>query len=150
MLRRNRNGGLNATLRAVWAELLDLIDRWSEEWPLRRRGALGPRGERIAARYLRHCGYRILARNFRAAGAEIDLVAADNGALVFIEVKARSGEKAGLPQEAVDRRKQERIRRAAAIFASRNHARGRPCRFDVVAITGSGRTRKLELLKDAF
>ena len=66
---------------------------------------LGRRGEGIAARYLRRCGYRILERNFRAAGAEIDLVAADRETLVFVEVKARSSGALGTPAEAVDARK---------------------------------------------
>ena len=48
---------------------------------------LGRRGERAAEKYLRRSGYRIVARNFRAAGAEIDIVAMDGEALVFVEVE---------------------------------------------------------------
>ena len=111
---------------------------------------LGARGERIAARHLKRNGYRIVSRNFRAAGAEIDLVAMDGETLVFVEVKTRLGAGAGAPQEALDRRKQAHIRRAATIFADRNRAESRAIRFDVVAIAGAGYDRRIEILKDAF
>ena len=80
------------------------------------RFAVGQQGERLAERHLKRQGFRILARNFRAAGAEIDLVAMDGQTLVFIEVKRRIGVSAGTPGEAVDWRKQEQIRRAAGVF----------------------------------
>lgn len=115
-----------------------------------RGGRLGQRGERVAARYLRRRGYRIVTRNFRAAGAEIDLVALDGPTLVFIEVKTRLAASAGAPEEAVGRRKQERLRRAAQIYGARHRAEDRPMRFDVVAISGEGRRRRVELFKDAF
>jgi putative endonuclease len=114
------------------------------------RQALGRRGERDAERYLKRCGYRILERNFRAAGAEIDLVAAESDTLVFVEVKARRGIATGTPQEAVDERKQRHIRRAAEIYVARNRAHDYPIRFDVVAIRMDGGEAKFELLKDAF
>jgi len=114
------------------------------------RISLGARGEKIAARHLKRNGYRIVSRNFRAAGAEVDLVAMDGETLVFIEVKTRLGVSAGDPREAVDRRKQAHIRRAAAIFADRNRAQSRPIRFDVVAIAGAGPDRRVEIVKDAF
>jgi len=118
--------------------------------PWRKEIALGPRGEAIARRYLRRRGYLILARNFRAAGAEIDIVALDGETLVFVEVKAREGIEAGTPREAVDDNKQEQIRRAAASYVAMRHAQAVTNRFDVVAITGSGRNRTIELIKDAF
>ncbi|MGD0073304.1 MAG: YraN family protein [Candidatus Binataceae bacterium] len=111
---------------------------------------LGARGERIAERHLKRNGYRIVSRNFRAAGAEVDLVAMDGATLVFVEVKTRQGASAGAPQEAVDRRKQAHIRRAAAIYADRNRAASGAIRFDVVAIAGAGAERRVEILKDAF
>ena len=111
---------------------------------------LGQRGERAAERHLKRCGYRIVARNFRAAGAEIDLIAMEGETLVFVEVKTRSGDSAGAPVDAVDQRKQDRMRRAAEVFAARSRAGDRLMRFDVVAITSGSGDMKLELLKDAF
>ena len=90
---------------------------------------------------------RIVTRGYHTLWGEIDLVARDDAIVVFIEVKTR---RTGVPAEAVDTRKSERIRRAAAVYLRHNRAEARPARFDVVAITGTGRERHLELLKDAF
>ncbi len=137
-------------IRRSWVSLGDCVDRWYEELPHRRRVPLGKRGEEIAARHLRRRGYRVLERNFCAAGAEIDLIAIDHETYVFIEVKARSSTIFGVPAEAVDARKAQRIRRAAALYLRRNHAEERPVRFDIVAMVGAGRIGRVELLKDAF
>lgn len=122
--------------------------QWLEE--IGRPVSLGRRGERAAARYLRRRGYRIVTRNFRAAGAEIDLVAMQDGTLVFVEVKTRRTDAAGTAEEAVDERKEKQIRRAAEVFAARYRAEEYPMRFDVVAIRAAGRRLEIELLKDAF
>jgi putative endonuclease len=107
------------------------------EWldAVRGRLPLGRRGERAAEKYLRRSGYRIVARNFRAAGAEIDLVAMDGDTLVFVEVKTRQSFAAGAPEEAVDLRKQTRMRRAAQAFAARYRADDYDMRFDIVGST---------------
>src|SRR5216684_5346187 len=105
---------LSDWIRIPYVRVGEFFDRWYEELPWRTRIPLGRRGEAIARRHLRRRGYLILAHNYRAAGAEIDLVALDRDTLVFIEVKARDGIAAGTPQEAVEDHKQEQIRRAAA------------------------------------
>src|ERR1700722_1847848 len=117
---------------------------------LRAQLPLGRRGERAAEKYMRRSGYRIVARNFRAAGAEIDLVAMDGDVLVFVEVKTRRNLEAGAPEEAVDERKQKRMRRAAEIFATRYRADDITMRFDVVAVDASGKRLEIELLRNAF
>jgi putative endonuclease len=111
---------------------------------------LGRRGERAAEKHLRRNGYRIVARNFRAVGAEIDLVAMDGDTLVFVEVKTRRSLAAGAPEEAVDERKQQRLRRAAEVFATRYRAEDTAMRFDVVAVDASGKRLEIELLRNAF
>ena len=129
----------------------DLIARasaWIAE--LRAQIPLGRRGERAAEKYLRRSGYRIVKRNFRAAGAEIDLVAMDGETLVFVEVKTRRSLEAGAPEEAVDERKQKRMRRAAEIFAMRYRADDVTMRFDVIAVDASGERLEIELLRNAF
>ena len=117
---------------------------------LRAQIPLGRRGERAAEKYLWRNGYRIVARNFRAAGAEIDIVAMDGDTLVFVEVKARRSRDAGAPEEAVDERKQKQIRRAAEIFATRYRADDVTMRFDIIAIDASGERLEIELLRNAF
>ncbi len=114
------------------------------------RQRLGRRGERMAARYLRRHGYRIVARNYRAEGGEIDLVAMEGETLVFVEVKLRRSLVAGAPEEAVDERKQEHLQRAAASFAARMRAQRHPMRFDIVAISTAAGRPQIELFKDAF
>jgi putative endonuclease len=114
------------------------------------RFRFGRRGEQIAERHLRRLGYRIVARNYRAARAEIDIVAMDGETIVFVEVKRRTGTVAGTPEESVDLAKQEQIRRAAERFVAHYRAAERDARFDVVAIVEGGRSRRLQHLKDAF
>jgi len=129
----------------------DLVARAST-WigNLRSQLPLGRRGERAAEKYLRRKGYRIVARNFRAAGAEIDLVAMDGETLVFVEVKTRRSRIAGAPEEAVDERKQTRMRRAAEVFARHYRADEIEMRFDIAAVDASGKRLEIELLRNAF
>lgn len=126
--------------------------RAASEWldALRGRLPLGRVGERAAEKYLWRKGYRIVTRNYRAAGAEIDIVAMDGETLVFVEVKTRQSFAAGAPEEAVDERKQTRMRRAAEAFVRRYRADDYDMRFDIVAIDASGARLEIELLRNAF
>ena len=116
----------------------------------RQRQELGRRGEELARDFLVRAGYRILAGNYRTRGAELDLVAEEGGELVFIEVKSRRGTAFGSGLEAVDRRKQLRIGRAAREYLVRERAGHRAARFDVVAISFAGGQPEIELVKNAF
>ena len=73
-----------------------------------------------AAACLEEKGYRILERNYRCGHGEVDLIASKDGWIVFVEVKYRKTNSMGLPQEAVNRRKQQRISRAASFFILQN------------------------------
>lgn len=108
---------------------------------------LGRHGEgRALAWYLDH-GYRLVERNWRCRAGEIDLIIAGRGEVVFVEVKTRSSSRYGTPFEAVDHRKQRRLRRLAAIWLSENpSARRRSIRFDVVAVIGT----RVEVRERAF
>jgi len=93
---------------------------------------LGDRGERTAARFLKKTQrMRVLRRGYRTARGEIDLIARDGDALVFVEVKTR---RRGEPAEAVTVEKQRRITLAALHFLKRHNLLEQRCRFDVVAI----------------
>lgn len=100
------------------------------------RQETGRHGERVAARYLRRHGYRILARNYRAGHHEIDLIAKERatGVFVFVEVKTRTEGGAGRPLEAVGRQKQRFIRQAAAQWMAENRLYERGMRFDVIEV----------------
>jgi len=90
----------------------------------------------IAANYLTARGYRILERNFRCKGGEVDIIARDPGdrSLLFIEVKARRGLTYGVPQLAVTPFKQRQISKAALTWLSKNRLHDQAARFDVIAI----------------
>lgn len=93
----------------------------------------GRAGEDAAARFLESLGYRILQRNLRGPGAEIDLVAREGDTLVFVEVKARTGRRFGSALSAVDARKRARIRALAGDFLQFLPATAK-VRFDVVTL----------------
>jgi len=113
--------------------------------------ALGKTGEDLACAELRRRGYAILARRFRTRDGEIDIVARDDGVLVFVEVKTRRSLRFGLPRSSVTPRKQHRIARMAAAYLARHHPRARSCRFDVVEITlGDDGAPRVEILRSAF
>ncbi len=118
-----------------------------------RRHSLGSEGEERAAAFLARRGYRIVARNVRAAGVEIDLIAARGVVLCFVEVKTRRGRRYGAPEEAVDARKRARLVRAAAAWLRANRTRARRARFDVVTCepraSGEWQIRHLEGAFDA-
>jgi putative endonuclease len=105
------------------------------------RHRLGRTGEDAAAAFLSRKGYTILDMNFRLAFGEIDIVALDGDAVVFVEVKTRRGAGA---LEAVDARKQRRLVRLAAAYLAFNGLVERPARFDVVAVTGDGACTHVE------
>ncbi len=102
------------------------------------RRALGRLGETLAARALEARGYRIVARNVRAGGVEIDLIVQHHRTLAFVEVKARRGGRQGSPEDAVDARKRARLLHGARAWLHEHRVRGRRIRFDVVAVEWDG------------
>ena len=95
---------------------------------------LGAQGEDLAVGHLVDGGMTILERNWRCRYGELDVIAVDGDAVVFVEVKTRSGRGYGSPAEAVTFAKQSRIRRLAGLWL-REQTRGWVhVRFDVVAV----------------
>jgi putative endonuclease len=111
--------------------------------------SLDPEGEEIAVRYLKDRGFKILHRNYKIPLGEADIIARDKGPTVFIEVKARSSEKFGEPFEAVDFRKQERLREIA-LFYQKREGQETSVRFDVVSIKLKADDRIIEHIVEAF
>ena len=108
-----------------------------------RRGDLGARGERAAARHLRRRGYRVLRRNVRLPDGEIDLVALapDGRTIVIVEVKTRAADAPVAPEESVTGAKRRKLVSLAERLVSRNGWEGRPVRIDVVAVAWPARGR---------
>lgn len=114
--------------------------------------AVGASGEQIAADYLISQGYRILERNFRSRGGEVDIVAKDRqGCIAFIEVKTRRSLAYGLPQLAVTGRKQHQISKGALAWLSKNRLHDCSARFDVIAVLlQDGTVPTVEHIPNAF
>jgi putative endonuclease len=101
----------------------------------------GSEAEDAALDLLKAHRLRLICRNFRCRGGELDLVMLDGETLVIVEVRARSHPGYASAAESVDARKQARIVHAAQLFlASHPHEAMRPMRFDVVAFDGLGRS----------
>lgn len=107
--------------------------------------AKGQHGEDRASNFLAACGYRVLARNVRVPGGEIDAVCLDGPTLVIVEVKRRDTRSFGSALQAVDARKRATLRRIAADYAQ-IIAPSAILRFDVVTLDG----KRLNLHRNAF
>jgi putative endonuclease len=119
-----------------------------------KRQILGSWGERLAADFLETMNYTILERNVRTPYGELDLVAQvpeEGGLTVFIEVKTRSSAAFGLPEQAVDRHKQEHMHKAALHYLQSRPDLGENWRFDVIAIERRGKQEPLiTIFENAF
>lgn len=96
--------------------------------------AVGTYYEGEAAKYLLHLGYKILERNYRCKLGEIDLIAQKDAYIIFIEVKYRKSSLYGLPREAVNYHKQQRIKKVASYYMYCLLKEECLCRFDVIEI----------------
>jgi putative endonuclease len=100
---------------------------------------LGRRAEEAAATWLTGRGWHVLARRWRSASGEIDLVCLDpGGALVGIEVKLRRSVRTGGPEEALDARRVVRLRRTLADYAARRNSPATTMRIDLVSFIPAG------------
>ncbi|EKD95276.1 MAG: hypothetical protein ACD_24C00546G0002 [uncultured bacterium] len=111
---------------------------------------IGLLGEKTAALFLQQKGYKILYQNYPTSLGEIDIIALENGSLVFIEVKTRSSLIFGQPYEAVNNEKLKKITRSAEIFTNTHHELPLKWRIDVVSLVyqTSSASFAVELLKD--
>jgi len=112
---------------------------------------LGAFGENMAREYLSKCGYRVLEKNFSCRAGEIDIIAIQGDAVVFIEVKTRSSDRYGLPSEAVSKSKQQKIVKTALYYMQKNKLLDKMCRFDVMEIIVDGEgSNRINIITDAF
>jgi len=114
------------------------------------RQSLGKAGEDLACDELTRRGYAILERRYRSRYGEIDIIARCGPTLVFVEVKARSGQAFGGGGAAVTRAKQQRIVRMAEDFMVRRRIVDQPCRFDVVTVDVGRGAPRIEVYVHAF
>lgn len=111
---------------------------------------IGINGEQIAADFLQNKGYKVIFRNWRTGKKEVDIIAEKDNMLIFAEVKTRSRADLLFPEEAVNRKKQDHIRAAAAVFSA-EHPQFPNIRFDIISILMSGDTaREIVHFEEAF
>ncbi len=96
--------------------------------------AAGRAGEDAAADLLRREGFRVIARNWRSGGLELDIICERDGLLVFVEVKARAAEGLSGPEEALTSAKRRKLAKAIGLFLSERGLWDRPCRVDLVSV----------------
>jgi putative endonuclease len=108
---------------------------------------IGRRGEELARKYLWKEGLRILDANVRNEAGEIDIIGERKGRIHFIEVKTRSRDALGRPEERVDSQRRRRLRRAAAVYLSGFLESPKDgTQFDVVSVVLSDDRRKAETI----
>ena len=109
----------------------------------------GAWGEDIAVVWLQKQGFRIICRNWRKGSYELDIVCVQQDELVFVEVKTRSSDWWGNPEEAVSKGKIKRIV-AAADFYLNEYNIDLSARFDIIAVIWTGKSFEIEHIDDAF
>ncbi len=107
---------------------------------------VGGKGEFVAAECLKNKGYKIVKTNYTNKIGEIDIIAYHDDAIVFVEVKTRSTSNFGYGKEAVDFRKQQKIRNVATAYLKQNKLLDSSCRFDVIEINND----KIDHIENAF
>lgn len=110
----------------------------------------GDQAEALTAVYLERNGLRILERNYRVRGGELDLIALDGETLVFVEVRYRKSARFGGAAASIDARKQQRLIHAAQVYLLKHPRQAnRPCRFDCVLLD-TLQSAQIDWIKDAF
>ena len=110
---------------------------------------LGKKGEDMAVSYLEEKNFRILQRNWVFDKNEIDIIAMNTDFIVFVEVKTRSNDRWGNPEEAVSNAKIKRIVEAASCYLQES-TESQPARFDVISIILNEESVEIEHIEDAF
>jgi putative endonuclease len=110
---------------------------------------LGKEGEKIAVEYLQKKGYAILEKNYRYLKAEVDIIAKKEDLLIGIEVKTRTSDYFGNPQDFINKKKIELLTSAINYYVIKN-ALDVEVQFDIVAIIKNNNTIQIEHLEDAF
>ncbi len=120
--------------------------------PIEKEDSPGVRGEKIAVKFLKKNGYKVLRRNYFTKFGEIDVIGYDHGTISFIEVKTRLSESFGPPELAVTQAKKNHIIKTAQKYITENKLEEVCCRFDVVSVrlSNDGKSQEVSLLKNAF
>ena len=116
------------------------------------RQEVGKLGEKLAQKFLKRKGYRILETGFRCREGEIDIIAQQKDYLVFIEVRTKSSLRFGTPEESITQKKKEKLITSASTYISTHQNITSLWRIDVVAIEidQKGKSKRIELIENAI
>jgi putative endonuclease len=114
-----------------------------------RHNDFGRQGEQTAVTYLQRRGYRILETNWRYGKAEIDILAEKDGFLVVVEVKTRSSDYFGAPENFVNRKKILLLTEAVNEYIRQKNL-NLEIRFDIVSIVKNRSGEEIKHIRDAF
>lgn len=120
-------------------------------WPVWRRW-FGSRAERATESHLRRLGFRVLGRNVRLPGGELDLIALDGEVIVFVEVRSTESADAARAALSVDDAKQRKLTTLAQMWLQSRRLLGQTARFDVLAVSwpAAAKTPTIEHHRNAF
>jgi putative endonuclease len=112
---------------------------------------LGKAGEDAASLYLKSLGFEVIERNWRITAGEIDIIARKGNLTIFVEVKSRSGNLFGEPEESITPAKVAKLRALAQNYIAENFVKGE-IRFDVISVVAdrNGGIKDIRHIKDAF
>lgn len=114
------------------------------------RGEVGRLGEKLARNHLKKQGCRVIELNHRSRLGELDIICRDSSTIVFVEVKTRTSDAFGSPAEAVDARKQAKLRRLAQEYLIGHGLEASDVRFDVLGIRLDADPPEIDHIRDAF
>ena len=101
-----------------------------------RRKVIGKWGEQLALQVLKDKGYQIVGQNVRTSYGEIDLIVSDKNTIIFVEVKTRSINSYGYPEESITKNKYLHLHESALSYIQEHPERSEDWRIDVIAIEG--------------
>ena len=110
---------------------------------------LGKQGEDAAVEYLLNKGHTIIIRNYRYQKAEVDIISNHQGLTIFTEVKTRSTDKFGYPEEAIGVKKKDLLRQAMEFYLTENNIQ-EETRFDIISIVIIKGKVDIHHIEDAF
>jgi putative endonuclease len=115
------------------------------------RRQTGMLGEKMACAFLGKNGYEIVTTNYRCSEGEMDIIAKQQGALVFIEVRTKKSGTFGSPEESITIRKKEKLRNVAGHYLQELGSLPAAWRIDIVAIEMDGRSKvkRIEIIENA-
>ena len=116
------------------------------------RKELGIKGEKLARDFLKKKGYKIIDTNFRCREGEIDIIARKKDYLVFVEVRTKTGDSFGSPEESVTFAKKEKLISSALSYMSTHRDLPESWRIDFVAVEldSNGKAKRIELIENAI